>query len=58
MRRTFQNIFDTFRDENGFVFGTNAAGVQDNGQVRNQGDPGWWGANTESASPSGWSRVE
>jgi Domain of unknown function (DUF5916)/Carbohydrate family 9 binding domain-like len=36
---SFQIIFDTFRDrQNGFVFGTNAAGVQYDGQVRNQGD--------------------
>ena len=33
-------IFDTFRDQqNGFVFGTNAAGVQYDAQVRNQGEP-------------------
>jgi len=37
---SFQIIFDTFRDrQNGFVFGTNAAGVQYDGQVRNQGNP-------------------
>ena len=33
-------IFDTFRDQqNGFVFGTNAAGIQYDAQVRNQGEP-------------------
>ena len=33
-------IFDTFHDQqNGFVFGTNAAGIQYDAQVRNQGDP-------------------
>ena len=38
---SFQMIFDTFRDQqNGFVFGTNAAGVQYDAQVRDQGDPG------------------
>ena len=37
---SFQIIFDTFRDQqNGFVFGTNAAGIQYDAQVRNQGDP-------------------
>ncbi|MGH3119157.1 MAG: DUF5916 domain-containing protein, partial [Gaiellales bacterium] len=37
---SFQIIFDTFRDEqNGFVFGTNAAGVQYDAQVRDQGNP-------------------
>ena len=36
---SFQMIFDTFRDQqNGFVFGTNAAGVQFDAQVRDQGD--------------------
>ena len=36
---SFQIIFDTFRDQqNGFVFGTNAAGIQYDAQVRDQGD--------------------
>ena len=36
---SFQMIFDTFQDrQNGFVFGTNAAGVQYDAQVRFQGD--------------------
>ena len=36
---SFQMIFDTFHDkQNGFVFGTNAAGVQYDAQVRFQGD--------------------
>lgn len=35
---SFQMIFDTFHDrQNGFVFGTNAAGVQYDAQVRNEG---------------------
>src|SRR5687767_1567775 len=35
---SFQMIFDTFQDrQNGFVFGTNAAGVQYDAQVRFQG---------------------
>jgi hypothetical protein len=34
---SFQVVFDTFRDrQNGFVFGTNASGVQYDAQVRNQ----------------------
>ncbi len=37
---SFQIIFDTFQDEqNGFAFGTNASGIQYDGQVRNQGNP-------------------
>ena len=36
---SFLMIFDTFRDQqNGFVFGTNAAGVQYDAQVRDQGE--------------------
>ena len=36
---SFQMIFDTFHDrQNGFVFGTNAAGVQYDAQVRDQGE--------------------
>jgi hypothetical protein len=36
---SFQMIFDTFHDkQNGFVFGTNVAGVQYDAQVRFQGD--------------------
>src|SRR5688500_16986700 len=36
---SFQMIFDTFRDQqNGFVFGTNAAGAQYDAQIRDQGD--------------------
>ena len=35
---SFQMIFDTFHDrQNGFVFGTNAAGIQYDAQVRDQG---------------------
>ena len=37
---SFQVIFDTFQDrQNGFVFGTNATGIQFDAQVRNQGNP-------------------
>lgn len=38
---SFQMIFDTFRDvQNGFVFGTNPAGVEYDGQVTNEGQGG------------------
>ena len=57
---SFQLIFDTFHDrQNGFVFGTNVAGVQYDAQVRDQGDQesnwdGSWDVRT-SMSPTGWS---
>lgn len=36
---SFQLIFDTFHDrQNGFVFGTNAAGSQYDAQIRNEGE--------------------
>jgi hypothetical protein len=56
---SFQVIFDTFRDQqNGFVFGTNAAGVQYDAQVRNQGNPstswdGSWEVRTQNGE-IGW----
>ncbi|MGH9203049.1 MAG: DUF5916 domain-containing protein, partial [Vicinamibacterales bacterium] len=56
---SFQMIFDTFRDrQNGFVFGTNAAGVQYDAQVRDQGNSlaswdGSWEVRT-STSSTGW----
>src|SRR5919197_1097196 len=38
---SFQVIFDTFRDRlNGFVFGTNPAGIEYDGQVTNEGQGG------------------
>jgi len=38
---SFQIIFDTFQDRlNGFVFGTNPAGIQYDGQVTNEGQGG------------------
>jgi hypothetical protein len=56
---SFQVIFDTFRDQqNGFVFGTNAAGAQYDAQVRDQGDAsttwdGSWEVRTQM-SETGW----
>jgi hypothetical protein len=56
---SFQMIFDTFHDQqNGFVFGTNVAGIQYDAQVRDQGEPaeswdGSWDVQT-SMSPEGW----
>ena len=38
---SFQVIFDTYRDQlNGFVFGTNPAGIEYDGQVTNEGQGG------------------
>jgi hypothetical protein len=56
---SFQMIFDTFRDQqNGFVFGTNAAGIQYDAQVRDQGGAtsswdGSWDVDTR-ITESGW----
>jgi hypothetical protein len=56
---SFQIIFDTYRDQqNGFVFGTNAAGIQFDGQVRDQGQTssswdGSWEVET-AVTESGW----
>jgi len=57
---SFQMIFDTFHDQqNGFVFGTNAAGTQYDAQVRSQGDEtsswdGSWEVRTQTTE-TGWS---
>ena len=56
---SFQVIFDTFHDlQNGFVFGTNADGIQYDAQVRSQGRPdsswdGSWEVKTQKGE-SGW----
>ena len=56
---SFQIVFDTFRDrQNGFVFGTNAAGVQYDAQVRDQGEEedswdGSWDVQT-STNDTNW----
>jgi hypothetical protein len=55
---SFQMIFDTFRDQqNGFVFGTNAAGVQYDAQVRDQSEEtstwdGSWDVRTSTSATS------
>lgn len=53
---SFRMIFDTFRDvQNGFVFGTNPAGVEYDGQVTNEGQGGGGLAgNQQSGSGSGF----
>ena len=56
---SFQMIFDTFHDhQNGFIFGTNAGGVQFDGQVRSQGraNSSWdgsWDVQT-NRTETGW----
>jgi hypothetical protein len=56
---SFVMIFDTFRDrQNGFVFGTNAAGIQYDAQVRDQGEEedswdGSWDVRT-STNAANW----
>ena len=56
---SIQIIFDTFHDQqNGFVFGTNAAGIQYDAQVRDQGGntaswDGSWDVKT-SMTGTGW----
>ena len=56
---SFQMIFDTFRDhQNGFVFGTNVAGIQYDAQVRSQGEPNvFWDASWDvktQRDETGW----
>ncbi len=57
---SFQMILDTYHDQqNGFVFGTNAEGVQYDAQVRNQGGAssswdGSWDVRTQ-ITEIGWS---
>jgi hypothetical protein len=53
---SFRMIFDTFRDvQNGFVFGTNPAGVEYDGQVTNEGQGGGgMTGNQQSGSGSGF----
>ncbi|MBI4887326.1 MAG: carbohydrate binding family 9 domain-containing protein [Acidobacteria bacterium] len=56
---SIQIVFDTYRDrQNGFVFGTNASGVQYDAQVRSEGNPasswdGSWEVKT-NVTDTGW----
>ncbi|MGE3841724.1 MAG: DUF5916 domain-containing protein [Vicinamibacterales bacterium] len=56
---SFQMVFDTFHDlQNGFVFGTNPAGVEYDAQIRNLGEPSAdWDASWEvrtRVGENGW----
>ena len=55
---SFQVVFDTFRDrQNGFVFGTNASGVQFDAQIRNQVTNASWDGSWEvrtRRTETGW----
>ncbi len=56
---SFQMIFDTYRDrQNGFVFGTNPAAIEYDGQVTNEGQggggTGGGGGNQQSGSGGGF----
>ncbi|HEY7698024.1 MAG TPA: carbohydrate binding family 9 domain-containing protein, partial [Vicinamibacteria bacterium] len=47
---SFQMIFDTYLDrQNGFVFGTNPAGIEYDGQVSNEGEGGGQTSTRQSA---------
>jgi hypothetical protein len=51
---SFRMIFDTFRDrQNGFVFGTNPAGIEYDGQVTNEGQGGGGLANNQVTGSGG-----
>jgi hypothetical protein len=51
---SFQMIFDTYRDQrNGFVFGTNPAGIEYDGQVTNEGEGGGGVAGQRQSGGSG-----
>ena len=53
---SFQMIFDTYHDrQNGFIFGTNAVGIEYDAQVRNEGETlrGGPPAASAAATPAG-----
>ena len=51
---SFQIIFDTYLDrQNGFVFGTNPAGIEYDGQVSNEGEGGQSSSRQRTQSGSG-----
>ena len=50
----FSLIFDTYRDrQNGFVFGTTAAGIEYDGQVTNEGQGGGGGVQRQQTGSAG-----
>lgn len=52
---SLQIILDTYRDgQNGFVFGTNPAGMEYDGQVSNEGQGGGGGARQQTGSGGGF----
>lgn len=52
---SFRMIFDTYRDRlNGFVFGTNPAGIEYDGQVTNEGQGGGGQSGQQGGSGSGF----
>ena len=54
---SFQVVLDTFRDgQNGFVFGTNPAALEYDGQVTNEGRETDLGPGLQSASVSGFNK--
>ncbi|MFQ5792629.1 MAG: DUF5916 domain-containing protein, partial [Acidobacteriota bacterium] len=51
---SFQVILDTYHDrQNGFVFGTNPAGIEYDGQVTNEGEGGQGGSRRRAQTGSG-----
>jgi hypothetical protein len=51
---SFQIVLDTYHDkQNGFVFGTNPAGIEYDGQVTNNGDSGQMGGTNRQVTGSG-----
>ena len=54
---SFQVILDTYRDgQSGFVFGTNPAGIEYDGQVTNEGREADLGPGRQAATVSGFNR--
>ncbi len=52
---SFQIVLDTYRDQlNGFVFGTNPAGIEYDGQVVNEGQGGGRGGRQQGGSGGGF----
>jgi hypothetical protein len=52
---SFQLIFDTYDDhQNGFVFGTNPAGIEYDAQVNNEGEGGRFGGRQQRGTAAGF----